>query len=142
VTQGLLQLGDIADVDGIANEIYVPYQGSAAIVLSVLTGYEGTTNPPESYGGSLDLYFADLSKAPSTPVIVSTIGVITNSSPPLEADHDYAILSTNDDGDGKRTVTARNPWGATDVFQLADIWSATRVVNHLTDWNELVWPGH
>ena len=116
--------------------------GSSAYTMAMLTGKPVTswqvTNPatPEL----LDQYYSIMSNGTFSPVVISTIAddAIQPSVPPIVGDHSYAVFNVTNNG-GNRSVTARNPWGATDTFQLEDIYANTFEVNYLTNRDTLVW---
>ncbi|KAL7423229.1 hypothetical protein Q5752_002529 [Cryptotrichosporon argae] len=146
LTQGLQQLAGLVDVGGVdANGTFDSATAVGAEALAVLTGYawarDGRAQDMEGgkYNTSADLW-ADLVRAKYTPVTLSTPATVETTSPQLDTNHDYAIINTTEWGNGTRTVTARNPWGATDEFQLLDLWNNMWWLNHLANWDPLVVP--
>ncbi|KAL7425197.1 hypothetical protein Q5752_000885 [Cryptotrichosporon argae] len=132
---------DGSTIDGVfTNWTFVPYKGDAYNGLTILTGIEATS----TYTADLtpDELFAILTRAPSTPVTISTPSTVNTSAwPPIEPDHAYAVLYTETFDDGSRNVTVRNPWGATDPFTFEYVWQNTYSVQHLANFESLVWNG-
>jgi hypothetical protein len=139
LTQGLLNLGrdvDVLGVDGTFNAD----TGSASQPLAVLTGYPVQEKLFAEYalsdsGGGGGLW-ADLSRAPKTPVVFTTISEPTKTEPEIGDNHAYPVLRTEEDAEG-RWVVARNVWGRTDRFKFDDVKANGWLVAHLKEWNEL-----
>jgi hypothetical protein len=118
-----------------------PSGGSGYKGLSLLTPYPSTRRDTANYT-SIDEFFSDLSKGYWTPIVVSTWGNVGTTTPfQIGANHDYAVMSSTDYGNGTRTVTLRNPWGRTEAYDVEDLWDNIEAVGYLTDWNYLSWPG-
>jgi hypothetical protein len=142
MTQALQLLGTVTYVDGITSSGGIdPNGGSGYLALSALTGYPAIRRATTNYTSS-DEFFSDCSKGYWTPVVLSTCGSVGTTTPyQIGANHDYAVMYTNDHGNGNRTVTLRNPWGRTEWYDLEDLMANIYGLGHLTDWNYLSWPG-
>lgn len=142
LTQGLLALGKEVDILGVTKQGKIDGNtGSASQPLSVLTGYSveeklfSTYSETDQSGDSL---WADLSRAPKTPVVFATISNPTKTMPEIGDNHAYPVLRTEEDQQG-RWVVARNVWGRTDRLKLEDVRANGWLLAHLKDWRGLEW---
>ena len=143
LSQGLLELGSVENTYGVnSDETWFSNSGSAALALAALTGYPAISNQIANYPDE-DAFFYDLLKANTTPIVLSSNEQVKTTLPSqIAPTHDYAVMNATTLPNGTRGVTVKNPWGDFEGYQLQSLVDNCFYLYHLTEWNELSWPGH
>ena len=143
LSQGILELGDVEDIYGVnPNETWTLNTGSASLALAAMTGYPAMANQVSDYTDQ-DAFYNDLVKADTTPIVLSSNEQVGSTIPSqLAPTHDYAVMNATTLPNGTRGATLKNPWGDYEGYQLQSLMENCFYLHHLTEWNELNWPGH
>lgn len=107
----------------------------------MLTGYPLEVKEIYRYA-NIDDWWGTLIHAQESPVVVTTIGKPTDSTPQIYGNHAYAVLMTKETDPtmgGGRTVLMRNPWGTQDWYKAEDVFKACYYTNYVVGSKKLEW---
>jgi hypothetical protein len=117
---------------------FLSSSGSASAALGILTG-KTSARKSKSEFADVDAFWDAINHLTAgTPMTISTPDEVdlVATQPPFGANHAYALLEIVQDtgGEGKRELKARNPWGATNLWDVQEVWDNLSALSYLEGW--------